>query len=188
MPDPRQRAIDLATETMSELIEFWGFKASMGRIWTLLYLSPVAMPADLIAERTGLSAGAVSMGITDLLQWGIVDRAPAPTADRRKFYQAETDVWAIVKRVIRERELRLVARAVDRFSEAAAILEEALVDNPNDPEIVFMLGRLRSLLGLTRIGYKMVEGFAEVGYFTLHPIRGILQGLRNVRAASAGNG
>ena len=65
--DPRQRATDLATETMSELIEFWGFKASMGRIWTLLYLSADAMPADVIAERTGLSAGAVSMGLTDLL-------------------------------------------------------------------------------------------------------------------------
>ena len=97
-------------------------------------------------------------------------------------------MWAIVKRIIRERELRLVARAVDRFSQAVEILEQAQAETPDDPEIKFMLGRLRSLLGLTRIGYKMVEGFAEVGLFTLHPIRGILQGLRGVRAASANNG
>lgn len=184
--DARQRAIDLAAETMAEVIEFWGFKASMGRIWTLLYLSPDAMPADMIAERTGLSAGAVSMALGDLLQWGIVDRAPAPSTDRRRYYQAETDVWAIVKRVVRERELRLVARAVERFSQAVAILEEAQTEYPDDPEIAFMLGRLRGLLGLTRVGYKMVEGFAEVGLFTLHPIRGILNGLR--AAVGVGNG
>jgi DNA-binding transcriptional regulator GbsR (MarR family) len=171
--DPRQRAIDLAAETMAELIEFWGFKGSMGRIWTLLYLSPEPLPADVIAERTGLSAGAVSMAIADLLQWGIVDRATAPS-ERKRFYEAETDVWAIVKRVVRERELRLVARAVQRFGQAVTVLEAALAEHPDDPELTFMIGRLKGLLGLTRIGHDLVASFAERGLFTLDPIRGVL--------------
>ncbi len=175
-PDPRQQAVDLAGETMAELIGFWGFKGSMGRIWTLLYLSRRPMSADEIGDRTGLSSGAVSMAVSEMLQWGIVERAPLPP-DRRKHYQAETDVWELVRRIVRDRELRLVARAVQRFEAAVAVLEEALVDSPGDPEILFMLERLHGLLALTRTGYSLVESFASVGWFSLDPIRGALSRL-----------
>jgi HTH-type transcriptional regulator, glycine betaine synthesis regulator len=178
MADPsaneaRQRAIDLAAETMGELIAFWGFKASMGRIWTLLYLSPDPLPADVIGERTQLSAGAVSMALAELQQWGIVDRAVHP-GDRKRHFRAETDVWGIVRRIVRDRELRLVGRSVQRFTEAVRLLEESLARHPDDDEAKFMLGRLRGLLGLAQIGYRMVESFAEAGMFTLDPIRNVL--------------
>jgi HTH-type transcriptional regulator, glycine betaine synthesis regulator len=170
----KARAIGLAAETMGELISFWGFKASMGRIWTLLYLSPLPLPADEIAERTGLSGGAVSMALQDLKQWGIVARASAP-GKRKRHYEAETDVWAIVRRIIRERELRLVGRAVERFTAAVREVEQAQLEHPDDEELQFMLVRLQDLLKLTRIGYRLVEGFAEVGRFSLDPIRGALR-------------
>ena len=169
----RQRAIDLAAETMGELMAFWGFKASMGRIWTLLYLSSVPLPADVIAERTRLSTGAVSMALAELQQWGIAERAVL-SGERKRHYRAETDVWGIVRRIVRERELRLVGRSVQRFSEAVAVLEALLQEHPDDTEASFMVGRLRGLLTLARIGYQLVEGFAEVGRFTLDPIRGAL--------------
>jgi HTH-type transcriptional regulator, glycine betaine synthesis regulator len=182
-PDPeaaaaaRARAHALVAETMAEIIAFWGFKASTGRIWSLLFLSPEPLPADVIEARTGLSAGAVSMGLAELLQWGIVERAaPRPGTGenaRKKLYTAETDVWGVVRRVIRERELRLVGRAVQRFTEAAAALEATR----EDPETAFMLGRIQGLLSLTSIGYRLVESFATSGMFTLDPIRGALHGL-----------
>ena len=168
----RQRAVDLAAETMGELIAFWGFKASMGRIWTLLYLSPVPLPADEIAARTQLSTGAVSMALAELQQWGITERAVLAGA-RKRHYQAETDVWGIVRRIIRQRELRLVGRSVARFSEAVEVLED-LLSHEDDAEARFMLDRLRGLLSLSRIGYQLVESFAEFGRFSLEPIRGAL--------------
>ncbi|MEO0601636.1 MAG: hypothetical protein AAF211_09375, partial [Myxococcota bacterium] len=85
-----------------------------------------------------------------------------------------TDVWGIVRRIIRQRELRLVGRSVARFEEAVAVLEELLADDPDDAEASFMLRRLQGLLGLARIGYQLVESFAEFGMFTLDPIRGAL--------------
>lgn len=177
MPSPvdaKQRSIDLAADTMGELITFWGFKASMGRIWTLLYLSREPMSADAIVARTGLSAGAVSMALAELQQWGIVDRA-VQSGERKRHFKAETDVWGIVRRVIRERELRLVGRSVQRFTEAVHLLEETLKEHPDDHDAAFMLTRLRGLLGLSQIGYRIVESFAGTGMFTLDPIRGKLE-------------
>lgn len=174
--EARQQAIDLAAETMGELVAFWGFKASMGRIWTLLYLSPEPISADVIAERTQLSAGAVSMAIAELQQWGLIDRAVLTGGDRKRHFRAETDVWGIVRRVVRERELRLVGRSVQRFCQAVEVLEASLARDPDDGEARFMLERLRGLLGLARIGYSLVEAFAEQGMFTLDPIRNVLGG------------
>jgi DNA-binding transcriptional regulator GbsR (MarR family) len=173
--EARRRAIALVSETMGDLVAFWGFKASMGRIWALLYLSIEPLTADVIAEETKLSAGAVSMAITELMQWGLVSRDPL-IVERKRHYQAETDIWAIIRRIIRERELRLVAQAIERFSEAVDLLETVDQRDPGRADIAFMLKRLRGLLDLARIGYKLVEKLAEFGQFSLLPIRGTLGG------------
>jgi len=173
--NPRDRAIALASETMAELVSFWGFKNSMGRIWTLLYLTPHALPADVIADRTGLSAGSVSMALAELAEWELVARDDPPGATKRH-YRAETEVWTIVRRIFRERELVLVGRAVDRFAEAIAIVERAQGDDPKDPELALLLSRLRGLHGLAEMGYGLVKRFADIGQFTLAPLRGLLSG------------
>ena len=82
-----------------------------------------------------------------------------------------------------ERELRLVGRSVARFEEGVHTLEASLAAHPEDEEAAFMLGRLQGLLGLARIGYQLVAGFAEFGRFTLDPIRGALTREREPRDA-----
>ena len=172
--NPRQRAVALVAETMGELVEFWGFKASMGRIWATLYLSVDPLAADRIATLTGLSTGAVSMGISELAQWGLIRRVPVP-GERKRYYAAHTDIWETIRRIFRERELRLVGRAVERFEEAKALLEAEAAAHPDDASLPQVLERLQGLLVLARTGYQLIERFAEVGDFTLQPIRGTLQ-------------
>ena len=170
MEDRRTRAIQLAAATMGDLVTFWGFKESMGRIWTVLYLSTVPLPADAIAERTGLSTGAVSMSLAELQTWGIAERAVV-SGSRRRHYKAETDVWGMVRRIVRERELRLIGRARERFQEAIGLLED--IEDPDDAD-EHALERLRGLLGLAQLGYRLVETFAAVGTLSLAPIKGAL--------------
>ncbi len=171
--DARQAAAQKAADTMAELIGFWGFKESMGRIWTVLYLAPEPLTADAIADRTGLSAGAVSMGLGDLTTWGLVERVSVP-GQRKRHFQADTDIWAIIRRIVRERELRLVGRAHQRFGEAVATVEAALAEQPDHPELTFMLRRLRGLHSLAGTGYHLIQTFAEVGMFSLAPVRNAL--------------
>jgi len=181
-----QRAIDLAADTMSEIIAFWGFKGSTGRIWTLLYLSPRPLHADDIAAKTHLSGGAVSMAISELLHWGLIRRASLSN-QRKRHYEAATNIWAIVRRIIRERELRLVAHAIERFTDAVTILEEAQQQEDASADIPFMVERLRRLLKLSKTGYRLVETFADIGQFSLDPIRGLLSYLGGSRSESRAN-
>src|SRR5258708_31435088 len=91
-------------ETIGALMEFWGFKAMLGRIWAVLYLSSDPRSAAEIGDKLSLSAGSVSTALAELLKWGVVKKAWRP-GERREFYEAETSVWKMVSRVFREREL-----------------------------------------------------------------------------------
>jgi DNA-binding transcriptional regulator GbsR (MarR family) len=139
-------------DSVGRLMEFWGFKRPMGRIWTLLYLAPEALGAAEIGEALRMSAGAVSMAIGELVKWGAVKKSWRP-GERRDFYEAETSIGRLVQRVLRERELALVRG----FGEA---LEAALRGLPSDRQkpgaLAFKRERLAELRRLARLGESLL--------------------------------
>src|SRR5436305_14522983 len=95
-------------------MEFWGFKRVMGRIWSLLYLRNEPLSAAELCEELAISTGAASMALSELEHWGVVKRSRKP-GDRREFFEAETDIWKMISRVLRERELLQIDRALEGF-------------------------------------------------------------------------
>ncbi len=153
----------LVGETVAELMGFWNFKPSMGRVWTALYLSQVPLTADEIVTRTGLSVGTVSMTLSDLRAWNVarvLDRQ-----DGRRRYAAETDITAMVTRVFRQREIQLVARCIEQFGVAVKLLDaHGRSSNPSQMmESRFVVTRVQRLLALSRAGQKMLEQLVRVG-------------------------
>jgi len=173
------RAIELAAASVGELMHFWGFKPSMGKIWAVLYLSREPLAADRIAEATGLSAGMVSMTLHELQLWGVIKRAVEP-GTRRKLYEAETDIWAMVTRVFRERELKKVRAATTYLTRALELAEHQA--RSSNPEAMlrsrFVATRLRQLLDLARTGERMLERLSRSGEVDLGPLRAWLGSLR----------
>ncbi len=100
-------------DAVGELIESWGFKRNMGRMWAVLYLEDHPLTAAELGERLGLSTGAVSMLLAELSQWTAIKKAWV-VGERREHYEAETDIWKMVSRVFRERELRWIRTARER--------------------------------------------------------------------------
>src|SRR5688500_11610184 len=93
----------LAAEAVGDSIDHWGFRRVLGRRCTVLYLSPEPMSAAMLASRLHLSSGAVSMALSELQKWGVVHRVFRP-GERREFFEAETNFWKMISRVISERE------------------------------------------------------------------------------------
>ncbi|HUH02422.1 MAG TPA: MarR family transcriptional regulator [Kofleriaceae bacterium] len=145
-------------DAVGGLIEFWGFKRNMGRMWTLLYLEQRPLSAADLSERLSLSSGAVSMTLTELQKWGVVKKAWVP-GERREYYEPETSIWKMVSRVFRERELRQIHQAIEVFEDAIEVLEsETARGNDDDKERVsFALERVRGLLNLARIGANLLD-------------------------------
>src|SRR4029078_5347236 len=111
----------LAAAAIGDIIEHWGFRKVLGRVWTVLFIAAEPLPAAVLSERLSMSAGATSMALTELQRWGVVKRVWRP-GERKEFYEAETDFWRMISKVFDERE-RLLARSVrERLERAARLL------------------------------------------------------------------
>ncbi len=149
-PRPLDAELEVA-DTIGRLMHFWGFKRPMGRIWTILYLSPEPLSAAELAARLKMSAGAVSMALAELEKWGCVTRSWVP-GERRDFFGAEPSVWKMVQRVLRERELLLVrdfGRALEQASEAVA------------PALSYKRARLDHLRELAESGETLIQALVS---------------------------
>src|SRR5688500_7429393 len=78
----------IVSDTVGHLMELWGFKRNMGRVWTVLYLAGEPLTARQLHDRLQLSTGAVSMTLSELSRWGVVQKSWVQ-GDRRDFFEAE---------------------------------------------------------------------------------------------------
>ncbi len=146
-------------EVIGRIIEFWGFKAIMGRLWTFLYLSPEPLSQAELAERLSVSSGSISMALADLQKWGVVKKSWRP-GERRDFYEAETSIWKMVSRVFRERELVYIREAIAAFDQARrqAVQGRQGASAEVKKRLKFIEDRLTTLLALSRVS----EGFLNL--------------------------
>ena len=142
-------------DAVGALIEAWGFKRNMGRMWAVLYLEDHALSAAELGERLGLSTGAVSMLLAELTQWGAVKKAWV-VGERREHYEAETSIWKMVSRVFRERELRWIHTARDAFEHAQDRLEPG-----KDARKKLIAERIAGLTQLSQVGAHLIESILE---------------------------
>jgi len=148
-------AVLKVADAVGALIESWGFKRNMGRMWTVLYLDDHPLTAADLGERLGLSTGAVSMLLTELLQWGAIKKAWV-VGERREHYEPETSLWKMISRVFRERELNWIKSAADAFEEAKQEVRPG-----TDARRKLIAERIASLTNLAQVGSNLLEQMLE---------------------------
>ncbi|MRG96043.1 GbsR/MarR family transcriptional regulator [Polyangium spumosum] len=152
--DEAHEAELIAAEAIGDVIEHWGFRRVLGRVWTILFIAAEPLPAAVIGERLSLSAGAVSMSLTELQRWGVVRRVFRP-GERKEYFEAETDFWKMISKVFDERE-RLLAESVrGRLERAVALLEA----RPRASGAEQRADRVRRLLSFVIVAETALDGF-----------------------------
>lgn len=163
----------VASDAIGGLMEFWGFKRNMGRVWTVLYLSDEPLSAQDLRARLKLSSGAVSMTLKDLNRWGTV-RKVWIQGQRRDHFTAEGDLWKMVSRVFRERELVEVEKVIARLEEALELLAKQPDGETRRAEA--QRERIRQLLELARLGHRMLDGLVSEARVDARAIARVLLG------------
>jgi DNA-binding transcriptional regulator GbsR (MarR family) len=177
----------IVSDVIGRLIEFWGFKRNLGRIWAVLYLSPEALSAEDLRRLLSLSSGSVSMSLGELLRWGIVRRVWVQ-GERRDFYVAEVQLWKMISRVFSEREKAEIDAAIEAFEEALAALDRqkqsyrAGADHGKGghkrtlERIELQRQRIGQLLDLARLGKKLLEALLSTAKVDAEPLVRFLLG------------
>ena len=163
-------------DVVGGLMEYWGFKRIMGRLWVVLYLSPEPMSAADLGERLQASTGAISMTLAELQKWGVVHKTWRP-GERRDFYEPETSIWKMVSRVFRERELTYIREAIEAFENALAALAHARPKASPDEKkhLKFVEERVRTLLTLSRIGEGLLTMLLAGQSIDIAPMRSFFE-------------
>jgi HTH-type transcriptional regulator, glycine betaine synthesis regulator len=129
------------TEGLSQISRFWGFPKGMGAIFAVLYLSPTALSLDEIVQETGLTKGAISTEIRALARMGLVHRS-SRLGDRRDYYEAESDFFAAIRSILKERQNSEFDRAVRTVKDTLTKMDENWVD---DDDWNFVYTRVQAL-------------------------------------------
>jgi DNA-binding transcriptional regulator GbsR (MarR family) len=157
-------AEQILSDAIGRLMEFWGFKRHMGRIWTVLYLRDEPLSAADLRDKLQLSAGSVSMALNELARWGVV-RKIWLHGQRREFFAAESNLWKMVSRVFRERELV-------EMEGALAALDEKLRNGDPATRVraETQRARIQRLLDLAVLGRRLLEGLLETARLDALPL------------------
>jgi HTH-type transcriptional regulator, glycine betaine synthesis regulator len=83
----------------------WGINPTMGELFALLYITGTEWTAEKLRSWLHVSRGNVSMNLRELLAWGVVRKLHRP-GERRELYRAETEVWTLFRRILKERKRR----------------------------------------------------------------------------------
>jgi HTH-type transcriptional regulator, glycine betaine synthesis regulator len=149
----------IVSDAVGRLMVVWGFKRNMGRVWTLLYLSDQPLAAHVLRERLQLSAGAISMTLNELARWGVV-RKIWRQGDRHDYYEAESSLWKMISRVLRERERAEIVGAIEAFEDGLAALKRR-ENQTGTARIHTQRERIEQLLELARLGRTMLDALID---------------------------
>jgi DNA-binding transcriptional regulator GbsR (MarR family) len=167
--EPTSTSILRVVDAVGGLIEFWGFRRAMGRMWAILYLSPQPLAASELGERLAMSTGAVSMTLSELVHWGVVKKSWVP-GDRKDYYEPETSIWKMVSRVFRERELAQIRAAIEIFEEVLAEIGKLRGSGDEKKRLRFVAERIESLLQLARLGEMLLAAVLDGKKIDLTPL------------------
>ena len=166
------------SDAVGRLIEFWGFKRTMGRVWALLYLTPSPLTAQDLQVMLRISSGAVSMTLAELTRWGVVKKVWVQ-GERRDYYAAEVALWRMISRVLGERERAEIITSIDAFERAIETYDkrrQASAAKEERSRADFQMRRVKALLDLARLGRTLLDALLSTARVDAEPLARFLLG------------
>ena len=162
------------SDSIGDIIAFWGFKRVLGRIWTLLYLSPRPLTAAEICDELQLSTGACHMAVQEMDNWGIIRKKNKP-GSKQILFEAETDIWRMVCRVVASRELRELEKLTTSIGNLLQASQSWSKLYPRDEQAKHIENRLKQLHRMSELGTEAFRLLFQEKHFELAALQKIAQ-------------
>lgn len=162
-PDSAAReAQDAFVASWGQMAGAWGISRTMAEAHALLFITGRAMNTDEVMERLQISRGNASMSLRALLEWGIVSKAHK-RGDRKEYFQAEQDVWAMFRAIVRERLKREVEPLIAQLHEIRdqTGAKRSMPRHTINPELEAQNARLDELLDFLATVDQLGQRFAS---------------------------
>lgn len=135
-----------------EMGESWGVNRSVAQIHALLYVSDKPLTAEDIAELLILARSNVSNSLRELASWTLVRRVQV-LGDRRDYFEAEADMFEMVRRIALGRKSREIDPAI-------AVLKTCVGEAKDDARV--SRGAKRRLAEMLNFTESVEKSFSEI--------------------------
>lgn len=162
----------------------WGISRTMAEVHALLFIVGAPLCTDDIMARLQISRGNASMSLRALLDWGIVSRT-FKKGDRKEYFQAEQDVWAMFRAIVRERMKREVDPLLVTLHE---IRDDKALKHAADADARQTAKRVDQLLDFFQTAETVSQRFISPAGRGLQVAASILKRLPGARAESSSSG
>ena len=161
--DPQLRAVnDSMLDGLGKLADYFGYNKVLGKMYGALLLSPVPMSLDDLMAHLDISKASVSMNMRMLENIGLAQEVWV-RGDRRKYYEAESDLWRALTNVLGSRELRDVNQALgvlEKNIERLRTGADAMSDNERELAH-FYVGRIDQMKDFFRLAELILTSIIE---------------------------
>jgi DNA-binding transcriptional regulator GbsR (MarR family) len=101
-------------DSVGKFIQYWGFKAIHGRIWTLLFLSEEPLSSVELSRYLKVSKTLLSFSVNELLGYQVIHEVGK--GPRRTVYlRANPNISSVILNVLRNRERLMIQEAYAAF-------------------------------------------------------------------------
>ena len=158
---------DSMLDGLGQLASYFGFNKIIGQLYAYLLFETEPLSLDQLCERMSLSKAGVSMHMRTLEQLGMVRQVFVRGEHRRKkFYEAETDLWQIIRNLLSVREKREIDRTLNILRENVIRLkqiqkEQKDQDDLNYHRASFFLERIEILEALFSFARVLITSMLD---------------------------
>jgi DNA-binding transcriptional regulator GbsR (MarR family) len=135
-----------------EMGTVWGVNRSVAQIHALLYVADRPLSAEEIADRLGMARSNASVSLRELVGWNLVRRVHV-MGDRRDYYEAEADMFEMVRRIAEGRKAR-------EINPALATLRACVAEAKGDPRV--SAGARKRLAAMLDFTQAVDKSFSEI--------------------------
>ena len=157
-------AIKEFINNLGRIANFFGFNRLMGQIYGVLFLSAEPLTLDDMVKRLNSSKGNVSINIRSLERWGLV-RQIYKWADRKNYYEAETDIWKAISGILQERERKESQQMIESLNHTLKTMENlsSEAEGEQAEKAEFYLERMEILRRLFQFGDQLLDMMVRGG-------------------------
>ncbi|KQU73495.1 MULTISPECIES: GbsR/MarR family transcriptional regulator [unclassified Rhizobacter] len=110
----------------------WGVNRTVAQIHALLFITGRPMHAEEIADTLDVARSNVSNSLRELQGWNLI-KLTHLAGDRRDHFETSTQVWELLRTVVRERQRREIAPTIEVLNELLA--DPALSRDPAEARL-----------------------------------------------------
>ena len=103
-----------------EMGSAWGVNRTVAQIHALLFFYGKPLHAEEITETLGVARSNVSNSLKELQAWNLI-RTTHELGDRRDYFETSSDVWELLRTIVRERKQR-------EFDPTSQLLRELIAE------------------------------------------------------------